>query len=80
MKVTTDKAADSSSVYTRLDAIHMSEEDRGHAKTSMRDAELVVELMLRAAGDMRAVAQGVAHAAAGLASGIKAMLAKPIKH
>lgn len=80
MKTTTDKAADRSSVYTRLDAIRMSEEDRRHAKASMRDAELIADLVLRAAADMRAVAQGVAHAAAGLVSGIKAMLAKPVEH
>jgi hypothetical protein len=64
MKATTDKAADRSSVHNRLDAMCMSEEDRRHAKASMRDAELVAEIVLRAAADMRAVA----HAIAGLAS------------
>ena len=80
MKAITDKAADRSNVYGRLDTIQMSELERSRAKASMRNADLVVELVLRAAADMRAVAQGVAHAAAGLASGIKTTLVKPIKH
>ena len=80
MKAITDKAADRSNVYARLDTIQMSELERRHAKASMRNADLIVELVLRAAADMRAVAQGVVHAAASLASGIKATLAKPVKH
>ena len=54
--------------------------ERWHAKASMRNADLIVELVLRAADDMRAFAQGVVHAAISLASGIKATLAKPVKH
>lgn len=80
MKDITDKAANRSNVYARLDAIQMSELERWHAKASMRNADLIVELALHVADDMRAVAQGVVHAAISLASGIKATLAKPVKH
>ena len=80
MKVTMDKAADSPSVYTRLDTIRLSEQERSHAYASLRNGEFIAELVLRAAADMRAIARGVEHAGVGLASGIKAMLAKPIKH
>lgn len=80
MKATTDKAADRSRVYTRLDTIRMSELERRHAYASLRDGELIAELVLRAAADMRAIAQCVEGAAVSLASGIKAMLAKPVKH
>jgi hypothetical protein len=76
----TDKAADESNVYARLDTILMSEPERRQPKASVRNAELIVDLVLRATADMRAVAQGVEHAAAALASGIKMMLAKPVKH
>lgn len=80
MKTTTDKEVDRSSVFTRLDTIRMSEQERRHAKASLRDGELIAELVLRAAADMRAIARCVEYAAVNLASGIKAMLAKPVKH
>jgi hypothetical protein len=80
MKPTTDNAADKSSAVTRLDTIRMSKEQRRQAYASLHDAELIAELVLRAVADMRAIARGVEHAAASLASGIKAMLAKPVKH
>ncbi len=80
MKATTDKEVDRSSVFTRLDTIRMSEQERRHAKASLRDGELIAELVLRAAADMRAIARCVEYAAVSLASGIKAMLAKPVKH
>ena len=80
MKTTTDKEVDRSSVFTRLDTIRMSEQERRHAKASLRHGELITELVLRAAADMRAIAQCVEGAAVSLASGIKAMLAKPVKH
>lgn len=80
MKATTDKAADRSSVVTRLDTIRMSEQERRQAIASLRDGELIAEIVLRAAAGMRAIARCVEHAAVSLASGIKAMLAKPVKH
>ena len=79
MKATTDKAAVRPSVATRLDTIRMSERDRRQANASLRDGELIGELLLRAAADMRAIARGVEYAALSLASGIKAMFAKPVK-
>lgn len=80
MKTMTDKAAHRSSVYTDLDTIRMSELKRRHAYASLRDGELIAELVLRAAAEMRAIARGVEHAATSLARGIKTMLAKPVKH
>jgi len=80
MKVTTNKATDGSGVFTRLDTIRMSELERWHANASLRDGELIADLVLRAAADMRAIARCVERTAVGLASGIKAMLAKPAKH
>jgi hypothetical protein len=78
MKATTDKAADR--VYTRLDTIRMSELDRRHAYASLHNGELIAELVLRAAADMRAIARYLEHAAVSLASGISTMLTRPVKH
>jgi hypothetical protein len=58
----------------------MSEQERRHARASLRDGELIADLVLRAAADMRAIARCIEHAAVSLARGIKAMLAKPAKH
>ena len=80
MKAMTDTAADGSAVHTRLGTIRMSELQLRHARASLRDGELIAELVLRAAADMRAIGQGIGHAAASLANGIKAMFAKPVKH
>lgn len=80
MNAMTDKASNRSSVFTRLDTIRMSQEQRRQANASLRDAELIAGLVLRAAADMRAIARGVEHAAVSLASGIKAMFARPVKH
>lgn len=80
MSSMTDKTADRSSLHTRSDTMRISEEERRHAYASLRKGELAAKLVLRAAADMRAIAQRMAHAAAGLASDIKAMLAKLVKH
>jgi len=80
MNAIKDKAADRSGVYARLDTIRMSELQRTHAYASLRQGELVAELVLRAAADMRAVAHYVEGAGAGLANAIKAMFAKHVKH
>ena len=80
MNANTDNAVDRSGVYTCLEKIRMSERERWHARESLRDGELVAELVLRAAADMAAIARGIAHAASALAGGVKALLAKPIKH
>ncbi len=80
MKATTDNAADRSGAVTRLDTIRMSEEQHSQANARLRNGELIAELVLRAVADTRAIARGVEHAAVSLASGIKAMLAKPVKH
>ncbi len=80
MKAMTDKAADWSSIHARLDTIPMSQSERAHAYTSLRNAELIADLVLRAAADMRAIGQIAERAAAGLASAFKTMLAKPVKH
>lgn len=62
-------------VQVRLDSIRMSELDRRRAYTNLRNGELVAELVLRAAADLRAIAQYAEHAALRLASSIRAMLA-----
>ena len=80
MKARTDNAADRSHVLARLDTIRMGEQERRHAYASVREGELIAELVLRAVADMRAFARGVEHAAVSLVSGIKTMLAKPVKH
>ncbi len=80
MKATTDKAADRPTVFTSLDTIRMSKQERRHAYASLRNGELIAELVLRAGADMRAIARCVEYAAVSLASGIKAMFAKPVRH
>jgi hypothetical protein len=80
MKAMTDKAADRSRANIRLETIRMSELERRHAYAGLRDGELIAELVLRAAADMRAIAHGVEHAAVSLATGIKGIFAKPVKH
>ena len=80
MENLTDKAADGSSVHTHLETIPMSADQRAHAYTSLRNGELIADLVLRAAADMRAIGQIAERAAASLASAFKAMLAKPAKH
>lgn len=80
MKATTHTAADRSSDFTRLGTINMGALERRHANASLRDAELITALVLRAAVDMRAIARRAERAASGLASGIKTMFAKPVKH
>ena len=80
MKATTDKAADRSGVLTRLDTIRMGEHERWRANGSLRNGEFIAELVLRAVADMRAIACYVEHVTTSLASWIKAMFAKPVKH
>ena len=80
MNAIQDKAAVTSGVYTRLESIRMSEPERMHAYASLRQGELVAELVQRAAADMRAVAQCVEGAGASLANAIKAMFARHAKH
>lgn len=80
MKAITEKTAGESSICTRLDTIRMSEYERRRAYASLRDGELTASLVLRAVADMRAIAQGIAHAAVGLARRIRVTLAKPVKH
>jgi hypothetical protein len=80
MKTRSDDIANRSSLEIRLDTIRMSELDRRQAYASLRNAELVAGLVLRAAADMRAIARGVEGVAAGLAGGIKGLFAKPVKH
>ncbi len=80
MNTNTDNAIDRSGVYTCLDKIRMSERERWHARESLRDGELVAELVLRAVSDMAAIARGIGRAVSSLAMAIKALLAKPVKH
>jgi len=80
MKATTNKAAGGSSVYAWLDTIRLSDADRRNAYFSLRNGERIAEVMLRAADLLRGIARCAEHAAASLASSIKAMLAKPVKH
>ena len=78
MYANSNNAIDRSGGYTCLDTIRMSEHERRHARESLRDGELVADLLLRAAADMGAVARYVETAAASLARGIKTILAKPV--
>jgi hypothetical protein len=80
MTATTVKSADVTGARTRLDTIRMSADQRRHAYASLGNAELIAELVLHAAADMRAIAQFVEGAGASLAGGIKALVAKPVKH
>lgn len=80
MKAMTDKEADRPGIFARLDTIRMSELERRDAYASLRTGELIADLVLRAADDMRAIARYVEHAGVSLASGIRTMLAKPVKH
>lgn len=80
MNAMQNKAAVTSGVYTRLETIRMSQPERMHAYASMRQGELVAELVLRAAADMRAVAQLAESAGASLAHAVKSMFAKHAKH
>lgn len=80
MKAKTDKAACRSNVSTRLDTIRMSELERRQAYSSLRNGELMADLVLRAAAEVHAVARYLEHAAVSLASGIRALVAKPVKH
>jgi hypothetical protein len=80
MKTKSDDVANRSSLEIRLDTIRMSELDRRQAYSSLRNAEMVAGLVLRAVADMRAIARGVEYAVASLVGGIKAMFAKPVKH
>ena len=80
MKTTTDTTAETSGFVTRLDSIRMGKEQRRQARASLREGELIAELVLRAVADIGAIARSVEHAAVILTSGIKAMWAKPVKH
>ncbi len=79
MKAMTDTAVDRSSAYARLDAMHISEEERRLAKASLRQGELIAELLLRAVADARAITQGVEHAAVSLANGVKTLFARSVE-
>jgi len=80
MTATTDKTADWSNVYGSLDSVRMSQLQRRHARASLRDGELIAELVLRAAAGMRAIVRSVEHAVVSLACGIRAMFAQPARH
>ena len=80
MYANSNNAIDRSGGYTCLDTIRMSEHRRRQAYASLREGERIAGLLLRAVADLRAVARGVEHAAAGLVAGVKAMFARPVKH
>jgi hypothetical protein len=58
----------------------MSKEQRRQAYVGLANAELISDLVLWAVDDMRAIVRGVEHAGGGVASGIKAIFARPVKH
>lgn len=80
MRDTTDKAADRSGRFSGIGTICMSKEQRRQAYVDLGNAELISDLVLWAVDDMRAIVRGVEHAGGGVASGIKAIFAKPVKH
>jgi len=80
MKAKTMKAANRSVSLPRLNTIPMSNYERWRANEGLRQGELVAEFVIGAVADLRAVAHGIEHAAASVASGIRAIFAKPVKH
>ena len=79
MKTSTDTSNDRSDIYRSLDTVRMSNADRRHARASLRDAELIADLLFRAAADMRSIAGFVEHGAMNLANAVRAIFAKPAK-
>jgi hypothetical protein len=74
------KSVDRSSVRTLLGTMHMNEGARSRARANLHSGEVIAETMLRAAADMHSIAQGVRHVATGMARGIRALFAKPVKY
>ncbi len=74
-----NKAADYSTEYTCLDTIRLSKTERSRAYASLRSGDQIAGFVLGAVAETRAIARRVESMAASLASGIKAMLAKPVK-
>jgi len=79
-KATTERVSEWSAISARLDAVQMSDYDRWQAKESLHNAERFVEFVLPIALAIDAIGQSIEHAFLGLAHGIKAIFAKPVKH
>lgn len=80
MKAMTEKTVDWRVIHRRLDAVRMSEYDRRQARESLRNAEMIVELVLPLVNAIGSIGRAIEHAALGTAHGIKAIFAKPVKH
>ena len=80
MKSMTDNTVKWSSISKRLDDVAMSEYDRWQAKESLRSAELIVEALLSLTKPIGLIVHGVEHGALSMASGLKTLFAKPVKH
>ena len=80
MSATTDKAIPCPDLLCRLDTVRMSGQQRRQAEASLRDGELVAALVLHLTSDAAAIARGIVHAVSTMANGVKALLAKPVKH
>jgi len=66
----------SGSSVALLDRVHMSERDRAIAETELRHAEFLVDLIIRAAADMRSGGMLVLSSVGGLARRIGTRVAK----
>ena len=63
-----------------MNAIPMNEYERWRANASLRQGELIADLVLRLVADLGAVVHALEHGIASVAHAIKVMLAKPVKH
>ncbi|OGA16783.1 MAG: hypothetical protein A3G25_10760 [Betaproteobacteria bacterium RIFCSPLOWO2_12_FULL_63_13] len=80
MKAMTDNTVEWSGISKRLDDVAMSEYDRWQAKESLRSAELIVEALLSLTKPLGFIVYGVEHGALSMASGLKTLFARPVKH
>ena len=78
MKAMTNNAVSNSAIC--LDTVPMNEYSRWRANESLRQSEVIADVVLLVASDIAAGVRAIEHAFASVAHAIRAMLAKPVKH